>query len=873
MIVKKPSDIAGVNGKSAYELWLDVGNNGTLQDFLNSLTGRSAISYLVELSRWGITQGIPAKPWVNAHYITADNNIQGINNAIQWAYSNGYRHIVMPTGSYAICYPREIVIDKDYMTLDLNGSTFQVLYSSDSKSPFDTVSGSSNFWAWPSPAQSFVFVSAHNSHIINGKIFGERLHRSFTNPSERAIEWTTGVQFTMGSSHCSVNHCEIAHFMGDSIGFKPTAPAEYAEFGLILTVNDLDKNTGAVMAATGNTLVTQMISIPTGIFNVFSITGQGFTRPTGLITKDVGVYYYRADNTFITSIQNQKIYTPMTIPSGAAKYRFLFYEEIDATRTISSQLAIHLKFGLNPHHNLVEWNEIYGNHRGGIQPGGSENIIQYNTIHDIGTPLANGLDIYGKPLFNDPTRYAINQEDFFGDAITIRNNLIYGCFCGILCGIYNATIENNRIYNAGNVGINLYTMLRGVVTNNFIWKSTAAIGLMGAHFSNAHVEISSNTIVGGNAGNWVGDGGYHVVAEKNTLIDVGNFFMSLNDNDMHVFRNNHFKYNSYYSGFPTISVNRMEGCTLDVRGTNQKIVTINSYTLINCSFSLANLRIYGRDPSKREKVTINDCKFSNCILESNVATKAVKLLVSKCKLTDTTLRVANLNTSENPSINVTDSDIFIKTINFLGDPQINTSNGYGIIELERSNIEISNTTGFQYLIKNNYTVVPSTLSFSIKRSNLSYTGSPNLAFVYYSHKGTMKEFISASNKFLNMTLPAEDAGYFIGYDPLIENKAEPSSGYFRVGQTINNVAPTSGGYVGWVCLTTGTASSTGWIAATAYTVGQIVKSNGKVYSCTVAGTSGSTPPSHTSGMSSDGGVTWLFIDTLAVFKQYGAILI
>lgn len=29
----------GLNGKSAYELWLEAGNSGTLKDFLNSLKG------------------------------------------------------------------------------------------------------------------------------------------------------------------------------------------------------------------------------------------------------------------------------------------------------------------------------------------------------------------------------------------------------------------------------------------------------------------------------------------------------------------------------------------------------------------------------------------------------------------------------------------------------------------------------------------------------------------------------------------------------------------------------------------------------------------------------------------------------------------
>ena len=49
-----------------------------------------------------------------------------------------------------------------------------------------------------------------------------------------------------------------------------------------------------------------------------------------------------------------------------------------------------------------------------------------------------------------------------------------------------------------------------------------------------------------------------------------------------------------------------------------------------------------------------------------------------------------------------------------------------------------------------------------------------------------------------------------------------------------------------------------WAATTAYLVGNIVVSGTHVYSCTVAGTSGSVAPTHTSGTATDGTVTWQY---------------
>jgi hypothetical protein len=99
----------------------------------------------------------------------------------------------------------------------------------------------------------------------------------------------------------------------------------------------------------------------------------------------------------------------------------------------------------------------------------------------------------------------------------------------------------------------------------------------------------------------------------------------------------------------------------------------------------------------------------------------------------------------------------------------------------------------------------------------------------------------------------------------------PTSSAWALGDKAYNSVPVSGGYEGWICTTAGTANNTAWVASTAYTVNQVVNANGKVYKCTVAGTSGTTAPSHTSGTATDGTVTWSYVDTLAVFKTFGLI--
>ena len=57
-------------------------------------------------------------------------------------------------------------------------------------------------------------------------------------------------------------------------------------------------------------------------------------------------------------------------------------------------------------------------------------------------------------------------------------------------------------------------------------------------------------------------------------------------------------------------------------------------------------------------------------------------------------------------------------------------------------------------------------------------------------------------------------------------------------------------------------TSSTWTASTAYVVGKRVKVSNRLYECTVAGTSSTTAPTHTTGTATDGGVTWNFIATL-----------
>lgn len=706
--------------------------------------------YLIELDRWNIKQGIPKKPYTGADYLMADTNIQGINNAIQYAVNNGYTGVLLPKGQYALCYPREIKMVSN-MSLNLNGSTFKVIYDSDRKSPFDTRS-STDYYSFT--GNSIVFENVLNAHLLNGTIIGCRDDRSFLNTTaERKVENSYGVVFRKSTSNSSIKNCIVRDYMGDNITFSSSAIRELAEFNMNLTLNSLDYSTGQLVSST-NALTTGFINIPTDAeFSSFLIAGAGYSRLTALINKDVDVFFYKADNSFIGVLKKRKIYTDISIPLNAAKMRMVFSGETNP----SKNLQITLKFGLIPHHNIVENNEVFNGHRGGISLGGSYNVVQHNVIRDNGKGSNSFLD--GKPIFSDPTRYAINQEDSYGDNCVIRNNLIYGSNHGILAGCYSIQIENNHIYNMDSIGINLYSLLYANVRGNIIYNCTTSIGLMSSNFGNAYVNISENSIQGGNM-SFFANNSYQINVSDNNFVDVTNINMGIS-NINNTFRNNRIKY-SNISGVPALTANKIENCIFD--STSVRDLNLKVYQQIGCTFNNLKINLQTQNGTiKSEKVTIENGEYTNSTLINLIfGTRDREIYITKSRFIDTVVKAGNINTSGfTATIILEECELTANTIRYLFATDMNQPSG--LIKLNNCNIEISNSN-FLHLIHHDKTVVKSVFTLFLKKCKFKYTGTTPLNLIYYNSVNPMIKLISADNLFANINVPKEDQGIYVGYD-------------------------------------------------------------------------------------------------------------
>jgi hypothetical protein len=747
-----------------------------------SVGSSTGTTYIVELSRWGITAGIPAKPYDNADFTLANNNVTGLNNAIQHAANNGYTEIVLPRGQYAICYPTQISM-ANYLTFNFNGSTLKVIYDSNNRSPYDSVGAAGALEPWKFGGMSIAFNNTIHSHIINLILIGCRADRSFTDrggdgiSGELAMESSYGISFGNGARHCSVKHCDISAYMGDNITFSSLPNGtRWAEFGQGLTLNAVDYSTGQLIES-DNSLTSQLFTIPAGGYKTWAIQGAGYSRATGLYNRhEFDVFYYDSNGNYLGVLPKRHLYAPVDIPYNATKFRVVYFNETNPAKNMGMIFV----FGDFNYNNLVEYNDLHDSHRGGLTLGGSHNIIQRNIIRNNGKYMGRMLD--GKPAFNDPTRYGINQEDSYGEGSVIRENVIYGNFHGLLIGCYSVSIENNHIYDCDYLAINVYTMSYASIRGNKIQNCLYNLGIAGNGFSDAFIEVAQNDFYGGMMDiGWTGSPGHHFHMVDNNFYNPHGLF---DFGTTGVFRGNRIRlylndsgqqipaildYYDYATHYPLVfKISKIENCVFEGRVNSvfpaMSDALFRTDKFIGCTFKNLNTTIETlTDTIKDSEVAFKECEFYNSIFTNNVNnTKSRHVKVYNSDFNDTIIRVANstvttsvVKTSlDSCKINCTTLDSLVIT---------NIEQTTGSVALTNCEVTISNAT-MANVIKNLQTTTDTDTTVSVKNSTFTYTGASPLTMNYYNNKTPMKSFVWHNNRLVNINNPAQDADVYIGYD-------------------------------------------------------------------------------------------------------------
>ena len=480
----------------------------------------------INLKKYGITEGnIDHKaPYSSAEWEQAYNNFEGIKTALADMAANGQTNIVLPKGTYVVCYQNpngkefflnygwEIVIPS-HVTFDLNGSTIRVIFDSDNRNPYDK----STLDPYKLNGTVFAFSKSYHSTICNGILLGDRYERSYTaKDDERKQEQTYGIKFTKGSEHCTVLNMDISGFMGDAItgdgNHDPDKGGVVVSGTQTYTSLFLD-GSGAEKAGTGYSFVsdyhdlTPITSVGGNVMTV--ITNIGYVREYNA-GNNFTIFFYDENKTFLVSNVYDHL-DNIPIPLDAKYCRLMTQSE---TAYAEGATTLEVVYQITPPPSqfvTVSHCTIFNNNRGGMSNLPNDVTIEKCELYENGT---KGTENW--PEFWYSTRYAINCEDTVCRKIVIKDNYIHdgSTHCLLLAAKY-ALVEGNRIINFGvgfgGQGLVAYHVKNVVFINNWVEKAASPefadsitnrkgryITVTNNYFKNCNIKGDDNTIFGDN---------------------------------------------------------------------------------------------------------------------------------------------------------------------------------------------------------------------------------------------------------------------------------------------------------------------------------------------------------------------------------------
>lgn len=642
-----------------------------LEELRNGIKGGATGTYVIELERFGITEGSQGKPpYTLDQYEIGLNNCIGFNNALKWANHNGFGTVMLPRGRYSICYTNFSAIADNYFRnnhialfsnqiLDLNGSTIDVMFDSNNKSPYDLSPVSNE--PWRLNGRVFVIEECHNAHIRNGTIIGDIANRSFTSTgpgfeSEKGMEQTYGVFFDR-SSYCSAEFIDSSMFMGDGICIG-ASPKGWPKTNLVINNTCLPGfvgTDGVIVTTTPGAYVSDAYAIDPTKYSIIQMrTGGGYTRIPKMSDKQFFFVFFDAAGALI--IKKPAVYLqPITVPYKATTFRIQFLNEDIGLPTLTT-----VNFNVGPpqcNHIKISHCQIHDNHRGGVSGGSDYTLIEYCNFYRNGEDSGIGV-----PLFPDTTRYAINFEDSYANYLMIYNNEFSNGFNGVLLGVYHARVVSNYFANIS--GVVVYNNSNTFISQNMFYS--ASVGLMPTSEKQPrNITVSENTFnqpTNGPTFDLTSHPTTRIKFTNNTVYCASGSFIGNIELENNYFRSFYGPKHTSHTTF-TLSASKMIGNTFegfDAGAGYSHRVAVNKRPFSNQLFKdNLYIRCYFGSTSVDNHTEFTDSQFFSCEWSSppKDPSKSSSVTFNNCELTDTSVNVGVSYTN-----NVTYGGLTVKAI-------------------------------------------------------------------------------------------------------------------------------------------------------------------------------------------------------------------
>lgn len=432
---------------------------------LHSAFASDSSVYNLELKKWNIHND-------GTHSI---ETTKGLNNALQWAKTNGKTTFKVPSGTYLIAAGNRInMVSNMVLELDKNAILQK---ETNSLEIYDMI---------------YMGSDVKNAIVRGGTLRGDRDTHDYSKKGRYTggtHEWGYGINIS-GAENVIIENMKIEKMTGDGIFIGGVTIAGSYITTPFLEQGSLDKN-GKPIPANGK--IRSVGRTQTNLDNKAYKTHRNVHMwlPKGLTSDTYDICYYRSDNSFISCDKERKAYfIGSNIPEGADYFRVVF--NASSVKNVNvNRMTID-----NSKNIIIQNNDIGYNRRQGITAGGEEVQILNNKIHHTrGTAPQSGIDI--EPGFFPAINHLIKGNEFNANKIQIV--LSYG---------EGATIEENTFIRGdvpGHVGVHIHEgYQRSTVNNNKFDGSGLTlqpqnIKATGNTFKNAQVKLLGGNIEFDNA--------------------------------------------------------------------------------------------------------------------------------------------------------------------------------------------------------------------------------------------------------------------------------------------------------------------------------------------------------------------------------------
>ncbi|USK31660.1 right-handed parallel beta-helix repeat-containing protein [Bacillus sp. F19] len=807
----------------------------------------SNFSYLIELERWGIKND----------GTEAVNTTKGINDALNWAATNSYGEVMFPKGTYLIDETNPILI-KSFMTLNLNGSMLKIQDNSLEK--YDVV----------------IFDNVIFSRITNGEIKGDRDTHIYLKDGvdSDTHEGGIGIKIYRDCRFISVDNINIYNFTGDAIvsgGTFPSLPyylrQSSAELGAYSISDGSPITDSKKIRFTTKILMNDPNIVKAGHWGIY---GGGY----GNLGIDVSaefydVIFYKSDDTFHSAIEKVQFFDEVPKPDGVSYARVVLYQN---TIPSDSNNSLWVRVNSHPENIFLEKLDIHHCRRQGMSLGGKHIYVRDNKIHHIGGDTFNiGTDPQGGIDIEDG--YDLNQHYY------IEQNHFYNNWG------YDLVITNGKYMYINGNRFNKVAKYVSVAINAPTDKS---------FFINNILHLCKVVIAG------------EVIVSENHFYGTACSFGS-NDSIKRYGRSIEIKDSVFHNSVLTIDqiipyTIRVEGCKF--LNDSSKISTFGSLNstlilksepqiIMNCSFDGddVNYTIYNLNSPKGGWI-FDTLTFKNINKQFSFPPSSIR----NCKFMD--ISTIGINTSIlNNDFDVEFIDCWIKSKD-QNNPLFTLNNMKTFkmvncyIEKKDSPLFIFQNIKDQVIIRNNTFKYPSSVFSNRVVFNINSTFLGNVILIENNiinssldkplllNETTNDPKILIAGNILNGINLKRGKEKLINniingvLDPYYHMDSEPTSGYYVKGDIIYNTNPTPGGYIGWICTTSGYVTKKTWIPSTNFTKGTLIYFNDHIYQAQNDGISGSTPPFFSTTPEQpiiDNNLIWKVAGNESIFKKFGYI--